>query len=193
MALAKHSTSPKSQEDFTRRHMFMALPAAFAGTAALDTGGRGRTDHSGSLEAFADGYTKGRDDVIDFLERYLLGAKPSMRQMKTVTVDPVAEAYSDWIAARQNGRAAARVPGNGNFDSPASLKAMQQEIAAEGRMLDAVPVSLDGIAGLTALIWSLTWSGALGPTEKEQEFAHPTFKALRAIWRACGKEGEPLL
>ena len=106
--------------------------------------------------------------------------------------DPMVAIYHEWLEARKTWRELADLPGNEYWDDPRSLAAEARELSAEGRMLELVPTSLEGIAALAALAWSDVKPGSTNPQEFTEAAQSLDCLAVMAIWRACtGLEGYP--
>ncbi|SFD16827.1 hypothetical protein [Salipiger profundus] len=106
--------------------------------------------------------------------------------------DPVVRHYKEWLAARRDWRALSNMPGNEDFDHPASRAAEAREDQAERGMLAQPPSSAEGVAALVALSWFYNYPGHsdVGCAEYAGDMA---LEPLLSIWRACtGKEEVPV-
>lgn len=107
-------------------------------------------------------------------------------------VDPLVPLYHEWLDARREWRELADLPGNGNFDHPASKAAEELELALRDQILSLTPTSVEGIAALAALAWESVEPGCNDPREYERRAQSPECRAVKAIWKACtGKVGYP--
>lgn len=100
------------------------------------------------------------------------------------TSDPLVPLYHEWLAARREWLELAKLPDNGNWDDPRSLAAEDREYAAERKMLELTPVSLEGAAALAAVAWVYVSPGCTDPDEFAERAQSRECRALMAIWRA---------
>ncbi|MBL3575592.1 hypothetical protein JMK10_00280 [Rhodovulum sulfidophilum] len=109
-------------------------------------------------------------------------------------VDPLVTLYREWLSARREWRELADLPGNENWDDPRSLAAEARENDAEDMMLALKPASLEGIAALAALAWSLVIPGRADAEVFEVQVQSYDCRAIAAIWKACtGLDGYPVI
>lgn len=109
------------------------------------------------------------------------------------TADPIVSLYRDWLAATAEWRRLADIPGNEDFDWPESIAAENRAHAALLAMVELTPTTVEGIAALSHILWSLK-----GPAFRTDhpEYAvqcqEPSKKALLALWRATsGRSDHP--
>lgn len=142
----------------------------------------------------------GLPDEPRLSRRSLLAALPAAGALAALPAavtasenDPVVSLYRDWLAARQEWRDLADLPGNGDWDDPRSIAAQDREIDLERRMLMERPTSLEGVGALAAVAWNYVDPGFLDPDDfREAMQNHGECRFLLAIWAACsGKEGYP--
>lgn len=106
--------------------------------------------------------------------------------------DPMLPLYREWLSARKDWLRASELPGNGNFDHPASLEASGREEHALELMIQTVPTSLVGIAALVHALWALMGAASLNEAIFREECQKPHNRLLIAIWKATtGREGVP--
>lgn len=107
--------------------------------------------------------------------------------------DPILPYYREWIAATREWLSYAELPGNGNWDMPASRAAAARIDAAFFAMIEMTPVSMAGIAALAHVIWDSEGPSGFHDSSKfVEECAEPGNKLMLAIWRAAsGESGLP--
>lgn len=112
---------------------------------------------------------------------------------KTAGEDPILPLYRQWVAARNEWHRYVGLPGNENWDAPESKAAEAQENAAFWEMIEMTPTSMEGIAALIHILWSLEGPAVATDHEEFHERAdHPNCKLMAAIWRgATGRDGLP--
>lgn len=108
-------------------------------------------------------------------------------------LDPVVPLYREWLAARQGWRELSDVPEHGFLDSPEMIEIEERWIQIEKVMVTERPTSKDGIAAMSALLWSFLTPGITDPDMMEDAVSRSIeCRAVLAIWTACtGKEGYP--
>ena len=81
-------------------------------------------------------------------------ALPSMAGA-TQGEDPILSHYQEWCEAKAEWFRWSDAPGNGNWDFPESIRAEEREDAAFNAMMRTPALTMDGIAALVHVIWSV--------------------------------------
>lgn len=98
--------------------------------------------------------------------------------------DPILSHYRNWLAARQEWLDLAELPGNGNFDSPASKAVEKRDFASQERMAAITPTSSAGIAALLHLYWvEYGPYGTPGSEKLIEQCEERPHKLILEIWR----------
>lgn len=101
--------------------------------------------------------------------------------------DPILPLYRQWQEARAEWHALADLPGNENWDSAATVEADARENAAFWAMLDMTPVTMEGVAALAHVLWTLEGpSPPPGTADYEESLTQPANRIMAALWRAGG-------
>lgn len=102
--------------------------------------------------------------------------------------------YREWLQAREDWYAALDQSTTGNWDTAACQDADTREYAAFDRMIETAPQSMEDIAALAALLWTICGPHSRRGTEQyEDECQLPGSRLIKAIWNAAsGKKGVPV-
>jgi len=115
------------------------------------------------------------------------------RTVLATTADPILEHYREWLAARAEWKRVSELPGNEMYDWPENIAAEIREDAALDAMVEMTPITLEGLAALTHVLWHMEVPELeYHLPEYAEQTENPVHKAMLGIWRATTGTAMPL-